>query len=80
MRATSSVGGMARTNVTHALADALKLTGLSEAWVRHKPRLLSDNRPGWIRNELPILYSNQQLSSLTPAWPVLQKAHSGHHQ
>ena len=33
---------MATADVTDTLEDALKATGLSEARVRHKPRLLSD--------------------------------------
>jgi putative transposase len=34
---------MAASDVTDTLEDALKATGLTEARVHHKPRLLSDN-------------------------------------
>ena len=43
---------MAAADVTGTLEDALKITGLSEARVRHKPRLLSDNGPCYISGEL----------------------------
>jgi len=43
---------MAAADVTGTLEDALKATGLSEARVRHKPRLLSDNGPCYISGEL----------------------------
>jgi putative transposase len=36
---------MAAADVTDTLEGALTATGLSEARVRHKPRLLSDNGP-----------------------------------
>ena len=43
---------MAASDVTDTLEDALKATGLSEARVRHRPRLLSDNGPCYISGEL----------------------------
>ena len=43
---------MAAADVTGTLEDALEATGLSEARVRHKPRLLSDNGPCYISGEL----------------------------
>ena len=43
---------MAAADVTDTLEDALKAAGLSEARVRHKPRLLSDNGPCYISGEL----------------------------
>ncbi len=43
---------MAAADVTDTLKDALKATSLSEARVRHKPRLLSDNGPCYISGEL----------------------------
>ncbi len=43
---------MAASDVTGTLADALRATGLSEARVRHRPRLLSDNGSCYISGEL----------------------------
>ena len=43
---------MAAADVTGTLEDALKATRLSEARVRHRPRLLSDNGPCYISGEL----------------------------
>jgi len=43
---------MAAADVTGTLEDALRVTGLSEARVRHRPRLLSDNGPCYISGEL----------------------------
>ena len=43
---------MAATDVTDTLKDALMVTGLSEARVRHKPRLLSDHGPCYLSGEL----------------------------
>ena len=40
------------SSVTATLEDALQATGLSEARVRHKPRLLSGNGPCYISGEL----------------------------
>ena len=43
---------MAAADVTDTMKDALRATGLSEARVRHKPRLLSDNGPSYIASDL----------------------------
>ena len=43
---------MAASDVTATLEDALTAAGLSQARVRHRPRLLSDNGPCYISNEL----------------------------
>jgi transposase InsO family protein len=43
---------MAASDVTDTLKDALEATGLTEARVHHKPRLLSDNGPCYISKEL----------------------------
>jgi len=43
---------MAAADVTDTLEDALKATGLTEARVRHRPRLLSDNGPCYISSKL----------------------------
>ncbi len=43
---------MAASDVTGTLELALEASGCSEARVRHRPRLLSDNGPGYIASEL----------------------------
>jgi putative transposase len=43
---------MAARDVTDTLELALEASGRSEARVRHRPRLLSDNGPGYIADEL----------------------------
>ena len=43
---------MAAADVTDTPEDALKATGLTEARVRHRPRLLLDNGPCYISSEL----------------------------
>jgi len=43
---------MATADVTDTLEDALLATGLSDALVCHKPRLLSDNCPCYVSGEL----------------------------
>jgi putative transposase len=42
---------MAARDITDTLKDALEATGLTEARVHHKPRLLSDNGPCYISKE-----------------------------
>jgi putative transposase len=44
--------GMAASDVTGTLELALEASGRSKACVRHRPRLLSDNGPGYIAGEL----------------------------
>jgi transposase InsO family protein len=43
---------MAASDVTDTLELALAASGCTQAQVRHRPRLLSDNRPGYIADEL----------------------------
>jgi transposase InsO family protein len=43
---------MAASDVTDTLELALEASGCSEVRVRHRPRLLSDNGPGYIADEL----------------------------
>jgi putative transposase len=43
---------MAARDVTDTLELALTASGCSEARVRHRPRLLSDNGPGYVADEL----------------------------
>ncbi|MEH6518916.1 MAG: transposase family protein [Halioglobus sp.] len=50
------------TDVTDTLEDALKATGLSEARVRDKPRLLLDNGPFYISSELKSWLKKQEVS------------------
>lgn len=52
---------MAASDVTETLEDALTATGLSEARVRHKPRLLSDNGPCYISGELKSWLKQQDI-------------------
>ena len=52
---------MAAADVTDTLEDALAATGLSEARVRHKPRLLSDNGPCYISGELKAWIKSQNM-------------------
>ena len=52
---------MAAADVTDTLEDALRVTGLSEARVRHKPRLLSDNGPCYISGELKSWLKKQDI-------------------
>jgi transposase InsO family protein len=43
---------MAATDITETLELALEASGCNTAQVRHRPRLLSDNGPGYIAGEL----------------------------
>ena len=52
---------MAAADVTDTLEDALKMTGLSKARVRHKPRLLSGNGPCYISGELKSYLKAQDM-------------------
>jgi len=65
---------MAASDVTDTLEDALKVTGLKEARVHHKPRLLSDNGPCYISNELKQWLKEQQVEHTrgAPYHPMTQ--------
>jgi len=65
---------MAATDVTDTLEDALKVTGLSEARVCHKPRLLSDNGPCYISGELKSWLKDQGIEHTrgAPYHPMTQ--------
>ena len=52
---------MAAADVTDTLKDALTVTGLPEARVRHRPRLLSDNGPCYISGELKDWLKKQDI-------------------
>lgn len=51
--------GMAASDVTELLEDAVAKTGVTRAAVRHRPRLLSDNGPCYISRELREYLSGQ---------------------
>jgi transposase InsO family protein len=65
---------MAASDVTGSLEDALRATGLSEATVRHKPRLLSDNGPCYISGELKSWLKQQDIKHTrgAPYHPMTQ--------
>lgn len=44
--------GMAADDVKHTIEDAIRFTGIREPKVVHRPRLLSDNGPGYISKAL----------------------------
>ncbi len=49
-------------DVSDTLDDALCFTGLNQIKVKHKPRLLSDNGPSYISNELAQYLEEQDMS------------------
>lgn len=55
---------MATTDFTGTLEDTLEATGLPEARVRHRPRLLTDNGPCYISGELK--YPRRAVSPADP--------------
>jgi transposase InsO family protein len=65
---------MAASDVTDRLTDALAVTGLKEARVHHKPRLLSDNGPCYISGELKRWLAEQQIEHTrgAPYHPMTQ--------
>jgi transposase InsO family protein len=65
---------MAASDVTDTLKDALKATGLTEARVHHKPRLLSDNGPCYISKELREWLQDQDMQHTrgAPYHPMTQ--------
>lgn len=70
-RLTTTMTGV---DVTATLTDALKVTSLSEARVRHKPRLLSDNGPCYISGELRAWLRKQSIEHTrgAPYHPMTQ--------
>ena len=65
---------MAASDVTATLEDALEVTGLTEARVHHKPRLLSDNGPCYISKELREWLQDQDMKHTrgAPYHPMTQ--------
>ena len=53
---------MAATDVQDTLDDALAFTGLDQVEVNHKPRLLSDNGPGYVSGELSDYLEQQGMT------------------
>ena len=65
---------MASSDVTDTLQDALEVTGLKQARVHHKPRLLSDNGPCYVSGELKRWLAEQQIEHThgAPYHPMTQ--------
>ncbi len=65
---------MVASDVTDTLKDALEATGLTEATVQHKPRLLSDNGPCYISKELREWLQDQDMKHTrgAPYHPMTQ--------
>ncbi|MBT6246005.1 MAG: transposase, partial [Gammaproteobacteria bacterium] len=65
---------MASSDVTDTLQDALEVTGLKQARVHHKPRLLSDNGPCYVSGELKRWLAEQQIKHTrgAPYHPMTQ--------
>jgi putative transposase len=58
---------MAASDVADTLELALEASGCSEARVRHRPRLLSDNGPGYIAGDLADWLAGQQMQHIRGA-------------
>ena len=58
---------MAASDVTDTLELALAASGCGTARVRHKPRLLSDNGPGYIAGDLADWLAGQQMQHIRGA-------------
>lgn len=54
--------GMAATDVKDTLDLAVEKTGVTDARVRHRPRLLSDNGPAYISKELETYLAEKQIT------------------
>ncbi len=65
---------MAASDVTDTLEDALGLSGLTQARVLHKPRLLSDNGPRYLSGELKAWLKNNGIAHTrdAPYHPMTQ--------
>ena len=64
--------GMAATDVQDTLDDAQAFTGLDQVEVNHKPRLLSDNGPGYVSGELSDYLEQQGMTHTRGAHPQTQ--------
>jgi putative transposase len=65
---------MAARDVTDTLELALEASGCSEVRVRHRPRLLSDNGPGYIADELARWLEGREIEHIrgAPCHPQTQ--------
>jgi transposase InsO family protein len=65
---------MAASDVTETLELALAASGRAQARVRHKPRLLSDNGPGYISGELAAWLAGEGMEHIrgAPCHPQTQ--------
>jgi putative transposase len=65
---------MAASDVTETLELALTTSGCTQARVRHRPRLLSDNGPGYIAGDLADWLARQQMEHIrgAPCHPQTQ--------
>jgi putative transposase len=66
--------GMAASDVTETLELALAASGCTQARVRHRPRLLSDNGPSYISGDLADWLAGQQIEHIrgAPCHPQTQ--------
>lgn len=66
--------GMAATDVQDTLDLAIQYTGVSHIQVEHRPRLLSDNGPAYLSQELATFLANHHLSHIRgkPYHPMTQ--------
>ena len=73
---------MAVSDVTETLEDALGVTGLSEARVRHRPHLLSDNGPRYISGELKFWLKQRDIEQtrVAPYHPMTQGRIERYHE
>jgi putative transposase len=53
---------MGATDVTETLDEALAITGVDQVKVRHRPRLLSDNGPAYVSEELREYLKDRKMS------------------
>ena len=53
--------GMAATDVKETLDLAIEKTGVTDARVRHRPRLLSDNGPAYVSKELQTYLAEKEI-------------------
>jgi transposase InsO family protein len=65
---------MAASDVTETLEMALTASGCREARVRHRPRLLSDNGPGYVAGDLADWLARQRMEHIrgAPCHPQTQ--------
>ncbi len=74
--------GMAASDVTDSLELALTVSGCTQAHVRHRPRLLSDNGPGYISGDLADWLASNGMDHVrgAPCHPQTQRKIERWHQ